>query len=86
MYIAIYEYIIYMILHIFKLAINSKISNNVICLAKWQITCTATKKRLPRDSLFGLERWRASHTYCLTLRFFDSTHLPEYQGVGINAS
>ena len=27
---------------------NSEILNNVICLGKWQITCTATKKRSPQ--------------------------------------
>jgi hypothetical protein len=42
MYIAIHECIIYVILQ--KLAIYSKILNNVICLGKWEITCTAMKK------------------------------------------
>ena len=52
MYIAIHECIISMILHIFKMSYQLwNIEQcylpwpNVICLGKWQITCTAIKNR-----------------------------------------
>jgi hypothetical protein len=50
MYIAIHVFIISVILHIFKLSYELRNIEqcylpwpNVICLGKWQITCTATK-------------------------------------------
>jgi hypothetical protein len=49
--IAIHEFIISVILHIFKMSYQLRNIEqcylpwpNVICLGKWQITCTATKK------------------------------------------
>jgi hypothetical protein len=57
LYMAIHEYIISMILHIFKMSYQLRNIEqcylpwpNVICLGKWQITCTATKKATTQAS------------------------------------
>ena len=80
-YIAIYECIISVILHIFKMGYQLRNIEqcylpwpNVICLGKWQITCTATKKAITLPPALFPHSY-PHNCYCFLTHLYLDSHL-----------